>query len=175
MAGESTRVELPTGTVTFLLTDVESSTRLWEDAPDEMTAAVPRHYEVLDEAIALHGGVRPQEQGEGDSVVAAFARASDAVAAALDAQRALLKETPELRVRMAVHAGEAQLRDDQNYIGHAVIRCARLRACARGAQILVSDVAASLVADRLPDEAGLVDLGVHRLRDLSRPERVWQL
>ena len=140
-----------------------------------MTDAVPRHYAVLDEVITRCGGVRPQEQGEGDSVVAAFARASDAVRAAVDAQRALRESTPALRVRMAVHAGEAQMRDGHNYVGHAVIRCARLRSCARGGQILLSDVVVSLVADRLPDGAALVDLGVHRLRDLSRPERVWQL
>ena len=175
MAADVSTLALPTGTVTFLLTDVESSTRLWEEAPAEMTDAVPRHYAVLDEAITRHGGVRPQEQGEGDSIVAAFARASDAVRAAVDAQRALRTSTPALRVRMAVHAGEAQMRDGNNYLGHAVIRCARLRSCARGGQILVSDVVASLVADRLPEGAALVDLGVHRLRDLSRPERVWQL
>ena len=95
---------LPTGTVTFLLTDVEGSTRRWEDAPAAMAAAVPRHYEILDDAVAHHGGVRPVEQGEGDSVVAAFARASDAVAAAIDAQRMLLSEEwpsgCDLHVRM---------------------------------------------------------------------------
>ena len=80
--------DLPTGTVTFLLTDVEGSTKLWEAGPDETAASIARHYELLEAAIALHGGVRPVEQGEGDSVVGAFATASDAVAAALDVQRA---------------------------------------------------------------------------------------
>jgi predicted ATPase/class 3 adenylate cyclase/DNA-binding CsgD family transcriptional regulator len=175
VAGKQAEGALPTGTVTFLLTDIEGSTRLWESTPDEMTSAVPRHYEILDRAIARHGGARPLEQGEGDSVVAAFSTASDAVAAALDVQRLLQDATPGLRVRMAVHTGQAQLRDAQNYVGNTVIRCARLRSCAWGGQVLVSDAAAGLVADRLPDGAGLVDLGVHRLRDLSRPERVWQL
>ncbi|HET9601996.1 MAG TPA: LuxR C-terminal-related transcriptional regulator, partial [Acidimicrobiales bacterium] len=139
----------------------------------------PRHYALLDEAIAAHAGVRPVEQGEGDSVVAAFSRASDAVAAAVSAQRALTEEPwPDgvrLRVRMAIHTGEAQLRDEGNYFGQAVIRCARLRAIGHGGQVLVSEATAALVVDRLPDQVGLLDLGTHRLKDLGRPERVWQL
>ncbi len=119
---------LPTGTVTFVMTDIEGSTRAWERSAVEMSAAVARHYEILDRAVSAHRGVRPVEQGEGDSVVAAFSRASDAVAAAFDAQRALATEvwpTPgEVRVRMAVHTGEAQLRDERNYFGPVVIRCA---------------------------------------------------
>jgi len=83
----TTGVALPTGVVTFLLSDVEGSTRLWEGDESEMGAAIARHYELLDAAILLHGGVRPVEQGEGDSVVGAFTSPSDAVAAALDAQR----------------------------------------------------------------------------------------
>ena len=165
---------LPAGTVTFLLTDVEGSSRLWEERPADMGAAIARHYDLLDDAIAAHGGVRPVEQGEGDSVVAAFARAGDAVRAAVQAQRALTAELPWLRVRMAVHTGEAQLRDEGNYVGRAIIRCARLRACAHGGQILLSTSAAALVADD-PGDAELVDLGTVRLRDLSRPERVWQV
>jgi hypothetical protein len=83
---------LPTGTVTFLLTDVEGSTSQWEAAPESMAVAIARHYAIPEEVIAGHGGVRPVEQGEGDSVVGAFSRASDAVGAALDAQRALATE-----------------------------------------------------------------------------------
>jgi predicted ATPase len=144
-----------------------------------MAVAVARHYELLDAAVAAHRGVRPVEQGEGDSVVAAFSLASDAIAAALDAQRALTSEawpmaTP-VRVRMAVHTGEAELRDRGNYFGTAVIRCARLRALAHGGQVLVSAATADLVADRLPTGAWLVDRGAQRLKDLSRPERVWEL
>jgi predicted ATPase/class 3 adenylate cyclase/DNA-binding CsgD family transcriptional regulator len=170
---------LPTGTVSFLLTDVEGSSQGWERASAAMAVAIPRHYEILNEVIAAHGGVRPVEQGEGDSVVAAFARASDAVSAAIDAQRTLLAETwppgAELHVRMAVHTGEAQLRDEGNYFGRTVIRCARLRAVGHGDQILVSDSAAGLVVDQLPDGARLGDLGTHRLKDLGRPEHVWQV
>ena len=91
-ANDAPGFALPTGTVTFLLTDVEGSSRRWEDAPDAMAVSVPRHYEILDEVIAEHAGVRPVEQGEGDSVVGAFSRAGDAVAAALDAQQALSDE-----------------------------------------------------------------------------------
>ncbi len=170
---------LPTGTVTFLMTDIEGSTRSWERESEALARAVPRHYEILDEAIALHGGVRPVEQGEGDSIVAAFSRASDAVAAAVTAQRMLQAEPwpggVELAVRMAVHTGEAQLRDEGNYFGLSVIRCARLRSCGHGGQVLVSNVTAGLVADALRDGVKLVDLGRHRLKDLGRPERIWQV
>ncbi|HEY7043248.1 MAG TPA: LuxR C-terminal-related transcriptional regulator [Nocardioidaceae bacterium] len=176
---EARAFAVPTGTVTFLLTDVESSTRGWEASPDAMTVAIARHYELLDGAISAHGGVRPVEQGEGDSVVGAFGRSSDAIAAALAAQQALLSEPwPEggtLRVRMAIHTGEAQLRGDGNYFGQPVIRCARIRATGHGGQVLLSDATAALVADHLPADAALLDLGLHRLKDLGRPDRVWQL
>ncbi|MHB8693542.1 MAG: ATP-binding protein, partial [Solirubrobacteraceae bacterium] len=170
---------LPTGTVTFLLSDVEGSTRLWERAPAAMARAVPAHYEILAEAVGRHGGVRPVEQGEGDSIVGAFGRASDAVAAALDAQRRLLAqvwpEGIELRVRIALHTAEAQLRDEGNYFGVALSRCARIRAIAYGGQTLLSRATYDLVVDAMPDSASLVDLGVHRLRDLGRPEHVHAL
>jgi predicted ATPase/DNA-binding CsgD family transcriptional regulator len=144
-----------------------------------MGRAVGRHYELLDEAIRAHRGVRPVEQGEGDSVVGAFGRASDALAAALDAQRALVgepwPEAAQLRVRMAVHTGEAELRGEGNYFGPAVIRCARLRAIAHGGQVVVSQPTADLVVGRLPEGASLADLGSHRLKDLGRPEQVFEL
>jgi predicted ATPase/class 3 adenylate cyclase/DNA-binding CsgD family transcriptional regulator len=174
-----TGFSLPTGTVTFLMTDIAGSTAGWERSAGVMAAAVARHYELLDDAIASHRGVRPLEQGEGDSVVAAFSRPSDAVATAAAAQLAFRAEpwpgSVGLTVRMAVHTGEAQLRDDRNYFGPVVIRCARIRDTGHGEQVLLSDVTASLVADALPDGAGLLDLGRVRLKDLGRPERVWQL
>lgn len=168
---------LPVGTVTFLLTDIEASTRLWEDRAAEMGAVVARHYEILSEAIAGNGGVRPVEQGEGDSVVGAFTRPSDAVAAALEAQRVLLSEdfAVPMRVRIAVHTGQAQLRDEGNYFGQAVIRCARLRSIAHGGQVLLSRATRDLVVDFLPEDITLEDLGAHRLRDLARPEHVYQM
>ena len=144
-----------------------------------MAVAVPRHYELLDEAIVGHRGVRPVEQGEGDSVVGAFSRGSDAVAAAVAAQQAFLAEPwpagAELRVRIAVHTGEGEFRDSGNYVGHALNRTARIRAIAHGGQVLVSASTAALVADRLPADTTLVDLGPHRLKDLERPEHIWQV
>ncbi|MGH3695538.1 MAG: adenylate/guanylate cyclase domain-containing protein, partial [Pseudonocardiaceae bacterium] len=176
---ERATCHLPVGTVTFMLTDVEGSTRLWESAPEAMGLAVARHDELLDAAIALHGGVRPVQQGEGDSVFAAFVRASDALAAALDIQRAFHEETwpdgASLRLRIALHTAEAQLRDDSNYFGPAVNRCARLRAVAHGGQVVLSRTTRDLVLDRLPEDVEFADLGVHRLRDLGRPVHVFGL
>jgi predicted ATPase/class 3 adenylate cyclase/DNA-binding CsgD family transcriptional regulator len=163
---------LPTGTVTLLLADVEGSTRLWETRPDAMTAAVARLDEVLAEAVASHDGVRPVEQGEGDSFVIAFARASDAVACALELQRAPLAP---IRLRIGLHTGEVQLRDEGNYVGPTINRTARLRDLAHGGQTVLSGTTGDLVLDRLPDVAYLTDLGSHPLRDLPRPERVQQL
>ena len=139
MAGTGASLGLPTGTVTFLLTDIEASSSGWENDPGRMGAAVSRHYEILESAVSRWGGARPVEQGEGDSIVAAFSRAADAVNAALDAQRDLLVEFGEtVVVRIALHTGDAQLRDEGNYFGPTVIRCARLRSCAHGGQILLS-------------------------------------
>src|SRR5215470_6430413 len=164
--------ELPTGTVTLLLADVEGSTRLWETQPEEMATAVARLDQAVSDAIATHDGVRPVEQGEGDSFVIAFGRASDAVACALDLQRAPLAP---IRLRIGLHTGEVQLRDESNYIGPTINRTARLRDLAHGGQTVLSGTTESLVIDRLPDGAWLSDLGSYPLRDLPRPERVVQL
>lgn len=163
---------LPTGTVTLLLADVEGSTRLWNTDPDVMTAAIARMNGVVSDTIAAFEGVRPVEQGEGDSFVAAFARASDAVACALELQRAPLAP---IRLRIGIHTGEIQLRDEGNYAGPTINRTARLRDLGHGGQTLLSGVTEALILDRLPDAAWLTDLGVHALRDLPRPERVMQL
>ena len=171
-------IRSPSGTVTFLLTDVESSTRAWEADAGTTATAIARQEEILAAAIAAHNGFLPVEQGEGDSVVAAFARASDGVAAAVDAQLALGKEpwpTPEpLRVRMALHTGEAEAHEGR-YAGSTIIRTARLRAVAHGGQTVVSRATAELVTDALPDRVTLLDLGSHRLRDLARAEHVFQV
>ena len=170
---------LPTGTVTFLMTDIEGSTRAWVREADAMPAAVSRHYEILDETVAAHGGVRPVEQGEGDSIVAAFSRASDAVAAAVTAQQLLGSEQwpdgvslpgahGDSHGRGAVAGRRELLRLDGDPVP-------RVRSCGHGGQVLLSDVTAALVSDRLPDGSALIDLGMHRLKDLGRPERVWQL
>ena len=164
--------ELPTGTVTLLLADVEGSTGLWETQPDEMTAAVACLDRRLGELLAAHAGVRPVEQGEGDSFVVAFARASEAVACALELQRAPLGP---IRLRIGVHTGEVQLRDEGNYIGPTINRTARLRDLAHGGQTVLSGTTEDLVVDALPPDAWLTDLGKHELRGVARPERVVQL
>ena len=163
---------LPTGMATLLLADVEGSTRLWETQPDEMTSAIARLNRTVSEVIARCGGVRPVEQGEGDSFVAAFALASDAVACALELQRAPLAP---IRLRIGVHTGEVRLRDEGNYAGPTINRTARLRDLAHGGQTVLSGATEVMVLDRLPAGAWLTDLGTHPLRDLPRPERVVQL
>ena len=142
---------LPTGTVTLLLADVEGSTRLWETQPTEMTAGLARLNRAVSEIIAAHDGVRPVEQGEGDSFVAAFARASDALAAALELQRAPLAP---IRLRIGIHTGEVQLRDEGNYAGPTINRTARLRDLGHGGQTLLSGATEPLVLDRMPDGGG---------------------
>ncbi|OBH51362.1 transcriptional regulator [Mycobacterium mantenii] len=164
--------ELPTGTVTLLLADVEGSTRLWETQSDVMATALEQLNRAVNDLVAEYGGVRPVEQGEGDSFVLAFARASDAVACALQIQ---LTVRPPIRIRMGVHTGEVQLRDAGNYAGITINRTARLRDLAHGGQTVLSGATEPLVVDRLPADAWLTDLGEHPLRDLPRPERVVQL
>jgi predicted ATPase/class 3 adenylate cyclase len=170
--------DLPTGTVTFLFTDIEGSTRLWEQHPDAMRLALARHHAVITSTIERRGGSVIKRQGEGDSLFAVFPRATDAVAAACSLQRALVTEPwpaeTRLHVRVALHTGEAELRDG-DYFGPAVNRCARLRAAAHGGQVLLSLATQQVVQDALPLGASLRDLGSHRLRDLHRPEQVFQL
>ncbi|MBA3653723.1 MAG: LuxR family transcriptional regulator [Actinobacteria bacterium] len=170
---------LPTGVVTFLLSDVEGSTQLWQAGEDNAARAIARHYELLGAAVALHGGARPVEQGEGDSVVGAFSMASDALAAALDVQRAFAAEEwpgdVDLKVRIGLHTGEAHLRDEHNYFGNTIIRSARLRAIAHGGQTVLSRATADVVSGHPPDGVTLRDLGEHYLKDLGDPERVYQL
>ncbi|RDH78975.1 LuxR family transcriptional regulator [Mycolicibacterium moriokaense] len=163
---------VPTGTVTLLLADVEGSTRLWETQPDEMTAAFANLDRVLADMVPIHGGVRPIEQGEGDSFVIAFGRASDAVGCALGLQRAALAP---IRLRIGLHTGEVQLRDESNYIGPTINRTARIRDLAHGGQTVLSSTTTDLVCDRLPNDAWLAELGTHPVRDMPRPERVVQL
>jgi class 3 adenylate cyclase len=173
-----TMPNLPTGTVTFLFTDVEGSTGLWEQYPDAMRSALVRHDAVIEFSVEQHRGLLVRPRGEGDSRFAVFARASDAVGAAYSIQRALVTEvwsTPKpLRVRLALHTGEADLRDG-DYYGAAVNRCARLRAVAHGGQVLLSGVTAELAGAALPAGVDLRNLGRHRLKDLTEPQQVFQL
>lgn len=175
---EGTKMLLPTGTITFLFTDVEDSVRLWEKDAASMRQALARHDTLAAETIAAHQGLLIKSRGEGDSLFVVFARAADAVACACRLQLALIAEmwpTPDpLRVRMALHSGEADLRE-MDYYGAAVNRCARLRAIAQGGQILLSRAVRELCQDGLLEEAALLDLGERRLRDLAEPEYVYQL
>ncbi len=172
-------MKLPTGTVSLLLTDIEGSTKLWEENSAAMATLLARHDQILADAISHHGGLRPVEQGEGDSLVAVFGVARDALEAALEAQLALAaepwpKDMP-VRVRMALHTGDVQVGEGGKISGPAIIRCARLRATAHGGQTVLTQSTRDLVVDRLPDNVALLDLGLHRLKDLGRPEGVWQL
>ena len=169
---------LPTGVVTFLLTDVEDSTRLWEADADAMAAALEVHDGLIASLVAGHGGRLLKDKGEGDSTLSVLERASDAVACAAQLQRAVAS-TPwpaglELRVRVAMHSGEAQERDG-DYFGPVVNRAARLRSLARGGVTVLSQSTAELVRDHLPQDLALVDVGRHELRGLSRAERIFEL
>src|ERR1051326_6056597 len=168
--------DMPSGTVTFLFTDIEGSTRLLGQFPHAYPAALVRHDTLLRQAIESHSGWVFETVG--DAFYAAFARPSDAVAAAIDAQRALLREQwgelEAIKARMGLHTGEVEVRG-QHYFGTALYRCARLMAIGHGGQTLVSDATSQLVRDSLPTGASLQDEGTHRLKDLASPERVWQL
>ncbi|HXY93240.1 MAG TPA: adenylate/guanylate cyclase domain-containing protein [Acidimicrobiia bacterium] len=168
--------DLPTGTVTFLFTDLEVSTRLWEQEPDAMREALARHDLILRDAVAEHAG--HVVKGTGDGIHAVFATADGAVGAAVDAQLALAAEqwavSEPLRVRIGMHSGVAELRED-DYFGSAVNRAARLMSVAHGGQVVCSQATADLARDSLLPGVALLDLGEHRLRDLSLPERVFQV
>jgi predicted ATPase/class 3 adenylate cyclase len=166
----------PSGTVTFLFTDIEGSTALWETQPDAMRDALARHDAILAAAVDDHGGYVFSTGGDG--LAAAFERAGDAFSAATDGQLKLAAEPwpqpADIRVRMGLHTGEA-LERDGDYFGPALNRTARIMAAGHGGQVLCSAVTAALVRGALPEGAALIDLGPHRLRDLSEPERLFQL
>ena len=166
----------PTGTVTFLFTDIEGSTKLWELYPDAMKVALARHDIILRQAIESHGGVVFKTVG--DAFCAAFSSAPAAVEAALAAERALFSErwgeTGAVRTRAALHTGNAESREG-DYFGPTLNRVARLLSTGYGGQILLSLPAQELVRDHLPEGTELRDLGEHRLKDLIRPERIYQL
>jgi predicted ATPase/class 3 adenylate cyclase len=176
-SGHETR-GLPTGTVTFLLTDIEGSTAMWRSNPQAMLEAVTRHRKLIHRCVERYGGALPKDQGEGDSVFAAFERATDAVAAVLALQLALAEEQwPEgapVRVRAAVHTGEAEVRDG-NYYGSALSRTARIRALAWGGQTLMSRTTYQLVKDYLPEDCVARHLGGYSLKDFEEHEDVYQL
>ena len=177
--GEPGEPELPAGTVTFLLTDVEGSTWLWETVPDAMEEALERHNRLLTGVIEEHGGAVVTARGEGDSFFAVFASAAAAVEAAGACQLRLNAEAwpsgAALRVRMGLHTGEARAAD-RDRVDHAPInRCARVKAAANGGQVLVTRATRDLAGGRLGGGFGLARLGEFRLRDLAEPELIYQL
>jgi class 3 adenylate cyclase len=169
----------PAGTVTFLLTDIEGSTRLWEAVPEEMEVALERHNRLLAEVIEGHGGVVVTSRGEGDSFFAVFPSAAAAVEAAGVCQLRLGTEKwptgAALRVRMGLHTGEARVHGSDQ-VDHAPInRCARMKAAGHGGQVLVTKTTRNLAGGRLGGGFGLKRLGEFRLRDLAEPELIYQL
>ncbi len=167
-----------TRAVTFLLTDIEGSTAAWEEDARAMAVALARHDELVGQVITSRGGWLIKTRGEGDATFSVFERPSAAAAAAVELQDAIGHEPwglrEPMRVRVALHTGEAELRDG-DYFGRAVNRAARLRSLAAGGQILCSGATAELVIDTLPDDMVLTDLGMRQLRNLARPEHVFQL
>jgi predicted ATPase/class 3 adenylate cyclase len=169
-------MELPTGTVTFLFTDIEGSTKLLQELGDAYATVQEDHMRIMREAIAAGGGT--QIGTEGDAFFAAFPTAGGAVKAAVTAQRALhahgWSHGQPLRVRMGMHTGEGRLGGD-DYLGIDVNRAARIAAAGHGGQVVLSGVTRSLVEHELPKGVSLRDLGEHRLKDLARPEYVSDL
>jgi predicted ATPase/class 3 adenylate cyclase len=167
---------LPTGTITFLFTDVEGSTKLWEHNPEAMSKALSHHDELIRNAVEAHHGFVFKTVG--DAFYVAFSPTAEAVEAAIDAQKSLLseewEETGPLRVRIALHTGTAEERGG-DYFGPTLNRAARLLSAGHGGQVLLSFSTRELVRDQLPLGAGLRDLGVRRLKDVLGPEHVFQL
>ncbi len=166
----------PTGTVTFLFTDIEGSTQLWERNPEAMRPVLERHNALLQAAIQAHNG--HVFKTIGDAFCAVFAAPAEALQAALSAQRALHTESwpadLPLRVRMALHTGTVE-ESRGDYFGPPLNRVARLLAIGHGGQVLLSEAAEGLASGLLPEGASLRDMGLHRLKDLQQPEHVWQL
>lgn len=170
--------DFPIGTITFLFTDMQDSSRLWEQYPDAMQRALKRHDEIIESLSGLHHGQVVRPRGEGDSRFVVFRRALDGVKAAAAIQQALHNENwPDgipLLVRMGIHTGEGQYRDG-DYYGAAVNRGARLRGIAHGGQVLLSRSTYELVQDNLPEDFEAINLGQRPLSGMERPETIYQL
>jgi predicted ATPase/class 3 adenylate cyclase len=160
----------------FLFTDIEASTRLWEEQPANMGPALERHFAILSAAVESAGGTVLKTTGDG--IVAVFGSVPDSLSASLDAQEELTTEDwgpiGPMRVRMGIHAGEAE-HGEGDYFGPVMNRAARIMAAGHGGQVLVSGKVAEVAGDRLPSGATLRDLGSHRLKDLTLPEHLYQL
>src|SRR6201998_2250854 len=167
-----------TRAVTLLLTDIEGSTAAWEADAEAMAVALARHAELVEQVVRSRGGRLIKTRGEGDATFSVFERPSAAAVAAIELQDAISQEQwglrEPMRIRIALHTGEVELRDG-DYFGRAVNRAARLRSLEQGGQILFSGATAELVVDSLPDDVVLADLGLRELRNLARPEHVFEL
>jgi class 3 adenylate cyclase len=174
----SPQLQSVTRAVTFLLTDIEGSTAAWEAQADAMAMALARHDEIVEQVVTSRGGRLIKTRGEGDATFSVFDRPSAAAAGAIELQEAIRHEPWELlapmRIRVALHTGEVELRDG-DYFGRSVNRAARLRSLAAGGQILCSGATAELVIDSLSSDVVLADLGMRQLRNLARPEHVFEL
>jgi predicted ATPase/class 3 adenylate cyclase len=172
--GPRLRASLPSGVVTFLITDIDKSTRLWENDSASMASALDRHDAIIGAAVTQHGGTVFKHLGDG--VLAAFSTPTHAVAAAIDAQRCFSMETwpteEPVRSRMAIHTGEAVVERDGDYFGPVLNRCSRLVTLGHGGQILVTGIVADSLRDKPLPEVHVESLGEHRLRDFAEPERV---
>jgi class 3 adenylate cyclase len=170
--------ELPTGTLTFLFTDIEGSTELWELNPQAMGQVMVRHDEIIEEHVHANKGQIVRPRGEGDSRFAVFPQAGEAIQAAVEIQQSFATESFDglgpLKVRIGMHTGHADLRLG-DYYGSTVNRCARIRGIGHGGQCLLSLVTAELAKEQLPLGISLVDMGVHRLKGLQYEERIFQL
>ncbi|HMS00636.1 MAG TPA: adenylate/guanylate cyclase domain-containing protein [Anaerolineales bacterium] len=170
---------LPTGTVTFLFTDIEGSTKLWEQYPEAMKAALSKHDSILKEAVESNHGQIVKTTGDG--IHAVFPTAIDAINAAIESQHALAQTSEffknsevSLRARMGIHTGEAELRED-DYFGQTLNRAARIMSAGHGGQILISDVVAQVAREHLSADVSLVDLGEHYLKGVVQAEKIYQI
>src|SRR6202165_2723407 len=169
---------LPEGTLTFMLTDLVGSTRAWESAPAAMRKAMEGHDHIVDDCLTQHHGTEVPSGRAGDSILAVFPRAVDAATCALSLQRAFAAERwpaeVTLEIRVALHSGEAELRQGQ-YHGQVLNRCARLLATCHGGQVLLTSATEQLLVDELPSGTEPRDIGFPRLKDPARPEHVYEL
>ncbi len=169
---------LPTGTVTFLFTDIEGSTELWEHDESSARKVLVRHDQIIEKLVEENEGMLVRPRGEGDSRFAVFQHAPSAAAAAATIQQSFTTESwpteEPLKIRMGLHTGHADLREG-DYYGSAVNRCARVRSLAYGGQVLLSLATQQIIADYLPEKVDIVDLGLHSLKGLRRSEQIYQL
>ena len=175
---EQEALGLPTGTVTFLFTDIEGSTDLWERDEAAARKVLIRHDQIIEDLVEDHEGMLVRPRGEGDSRFAVFQHAPGAAAAAASIQQAFIAESwpteEPLKIRMGLHTGHADLREG-DYYGSAVNRCARVRSLGHGGQVLLSLATEQVIADYLPEQVEIVDLGLHPLKGLKRPEQIFQM